>query len=135
MATDTKTEPKKTRKRRSNNTNQSAGGVSTDGQLGQDDIVITDPDTYKLVEDWYRRQQTLVSLSVSKAVKARDDAKASLLEKMTFDDDQVQRYRFQLDGEADAMVFTLKATPPKEKESSIHTTRHNTHRLKLDIAE
>lgn len=109
--------------------------LKNDGQIGQNDNLMIDPQVYDLVSEWYRAKQQLTSLQVTKHQKAVDHAKDRVMEKLTLDDDNVQRYRFQLDGEADAMVYTLKVTPPRELETKLDSMRKNNHRFVLDVAQ
>lgn len=109
--------------------------LNSDGQIGMDDHLMTDKKTYDLVASWHDKQQRFRDLESGKAEKVMKDAKDLVLEKLSLDATNVERYRFQLDGEADAPVYTLTTTPPKEPTTPINTTRHNTHSLKLQLAE
>lgn len=110
----------------------SSNSPHTDGQIGMEDIVVNDPEMYKLVKKWHGAQ-----LKVPRANKDRKDAgdaKKDVVEKLTLTDDPV-RFRFVV--EEEELVYTIVAKPPAEKEKTSEGTRtiHFNHRLQVDTVE
>ena len=105
---------------------------NTDGQIGMEDVVISDLDVYKLVKKWHGLQIKVPN--ANKVRKDAGDAKKDVVEKLTLTDDPV-RFRFVV--EEEELVYTIVAKPPAEKEKTVtgtRTTRYN-HRLIVDIVE
>ncbi len=105
---------------------------NTDGQIGMEDVIINDPEMYKLVKRWHGAQ-----IKVSGANKIRKDAgdaKKVVVEKLTLTDDPV-RFRFVV--EEEELIYTIVAKPPANADKTIEGPRsiHFNHRLEVDTVE
>ena len=104
---------------------------NSDGQIGMDDTIVSDPEVYDLVKKWHKAK--LLVSGANKDLKDAADAKKDVVEKLELTDD-LRRFRFVL--EEEEVVYTIEAKPPAEKErATAASTRHYNHTLKLDIAE
>ncbi len=105
---------------------------NTDGQIGMEDVIINDPDMYKMVKKWHGLQIKVPN--ANKVRKDAGDAKKDVVEKLTLTDDPV-RFRFVV--EEEELIYTIVAKPPAEKEKTTEGTRtiHFNHRLEVDTVE
>ncbi len=105
---------------------------NTDGQIGMEDIVISDLDMYKAVKKWHGLQIKVPN--ANKVRKDAGDAKKDVVEKLTLTDNPV-RFRFVV--EEKELVYTIVAKPPAEKEKTTEGKRtiHFNHRLEVDTVE
>lgn len=105
-----------------------------DQQLGQEDTMITDRETWALVKDWLELEGQYQKLEVGVVDKARKDAKARVVEKLTLDSSRKERFRFVVEDEE--QIYIVDAAPPSEQETKMKArTQKNNHRLRVGAVE
>lgn len=105
---------------------------NTDGQIGMEDVIVNDPEIYKLVKKWHAAE--LKVPNANKARKDRDNAKTDVKDKLELTDDPT-RFRFVV--EEEPVVYVIVAKPPTKKTSTSEGPRtiHFNHRLEVDAVE
>ena len=108
--------------------------LNSDQQLGQEDTIISDHETWALVKDWLELDEQYKALDAYTLDKARKDAKGRVVEKLTLDSSRKERFRFVVEDEEN--IYIVDAAPPSEPETKRKArTQKNNHRLKVGAVE
>lgn len=113
--------------------------INTDGQLGMQDTILCDDETYLMGLTWLEADRKYRQAEVGKLDKARKDAKAALVAKLELPSGENARFRIVKEddrrraGQPWAVIVDVK--PPSDDKEIAASTRHFNHRLSVDFMD
>ena len=113
--------------------------LNTDGQLGMQDTILCDDETYLLALTWLEADRKYRDAEVGKLSKARKDARGALVAKIELPSEETARFRIVKEDErrrpGQPWAVIVNVIPPGLDKEMPATTRHFTHRMSINFED